>query len=99
MKTVSGSDDVKTMYEVITRRYSRLKDENKAMPDLILIDGGHGQVEALVKRLCKKLDLNIPLLGMVKDTNHHSDHLLYQDEEIFLDKKKQNLFAFRKYSR
>lgn len=86
VKTVTGSDDVKTMYEVIIRRYSRLKNENKVMPDLILIDGGHGQVEASREAL-KKLDLNIPLLGMVKDTNHHSDHLLYQDEEIFLDKK------------
>lgn len=86
VKTVDGSDDFKTMYEMVTRRYGRLKRESKAMPDLILIDGGKGQVKASSEAL-KDLGLTIPILGMVKDDNHRSDHLLYNGKEIFLDKK------------
>lgn len=86
VKTVLGSDDPKTMYEIVKRRYERLTNENGKMPDLILIDGGKNQVNFSQKALCE-LGLEIPVLGMVKDTNHHSDHLLFNDKEIFIDKK------------
>lgn len=90
VKTVVGSDDVKTMYEVVKRRYFRLKEENKTMPDLILIDGGKGQV-AFAKKALEEVGVNIPVLGMVKDDMHHSDHLLFNDKEIYIDKK-SNVF-------
>lgn len=86
VKTVLGSDDPKTMYEIVKRRYERLKNENGKMPDLILIDGGKNQVNYSQKALCE-LGLEIPILGMVKDANHRSDHLLFNDKEIFIDKK------------
>lgn len=86
VKTVLGRDDPKTMYEIVKRRYERLTNENGKMPDLILIDGGKNQVNFSQKALCE-LGLEIPVLGMVKDTNHHSDHLLFNDKEIFIDKK------------
>lgn len=90
VKTVVGSDDVKTMYEVVKRRYFRLKEENKTMPDLILIDGGKGQV-AFAKKALEEVGVNIPVLGMVKDDMHRTDHLLFNDKEIYIDKK-SNVF-------
>lgn len=86
VKTVVGSDDVKTMYEVVKRRYERLKLENKTMPDLILIDGGKGQV-TFAKKALNEIGVDIPILGMVKDDMHRSDHLLFNDEEIYVNKK------------
>lgn len=86
VKTVIGSDDVKTMYEVVKRRYERLKLENKTMPDLILIDGGKGQV-TFAKKALDEIGVDIPVLGMVKDDMHHTDHLLFNDEEIYINKK------------
>lgn len=90
VKTVVGSDDVKTMYEVVKRRYFRLKEENKTMPDLILIDGGKGQV-TFAKKALEEVGVNIPVLGMVKDDMHRTDHLLFNDKEIYIDKK-SNVF-------
>lgn len=92
VKTVLGSDDTKTMYEVVSRRYSRLKKEESKYPDIILIDGGKGQVSASKKAL-DELGINIPVLGLVKDDNHRTDHLLYNDRDIYIDKK-SNLFLF-----
>lgn len=92
VKTVLGSDDTKTMYEVVSRRYSRLKKEESKCPDIILIDGGKGQVSASKKAL-DELGINIPILGLVKDDNHRTDHLLYNDRDIYIDKK-SNLFLF-----
>ena len=92
VRTVTGSDDTKTMYEVVYRRYSRLKKEESKLPDLIIIDGGKGQVSASKKALTE-LELNIPLLGLVKDDNHKTDHLLYNEQDIYIDKK-SNLFLF-----
>lgn len=92
VKTVLGSDDTKTMYEVVSRRYSRLKKEESKYPDIILIDGGKGQVIASKKAL-DELGINIPILGLVKDDNHRTDHLLYNDRDIYIDKK-SNLFLF-----
>ena len=66
VKTVEGIDDFATMYEVVYRRYKRQKDENKPLPDLIIIDGGKGQLHAAYDAL-KELDLdNIPIIGIAK---------------------------------
>lgn len=92
VKTVVGSDDTQTMKEIIGRRYLRLKNENSPMPSLIVIDGGKGQVKA-AKEALDSIQVDIPLLGLVKDDNHRTDHLLYNDKEIYIDKKSP-LFLF-----
>jgi len=69
IKTVKGIDDFAMMEEVVRRRYARLLKEHAAMPDLILIDGGAGQVSAANGSL-KELDLDIPLIGLAKKFEH-----------------------------
>lgn len=91
VKTVIGADDYHTMQEVITRRYERLKQENKKFPDLIIVDGGPPQVKAAQSAL-NKLELNIPLIGLAKDDRHRTDRIVTSDlREISLDKS-SNLF-------
>ena len=92
VKSVIGSDDTQTMYEMIHRRYSRVKKENSEVASLIVIDGGKGQVNASKKAL-EEIEMNIPILGLVKDDNHRTDHLLYNDQEIEINKR-SNLFLF-----
>lgn len=92
VKTVEGSDDFNTFIEVLTRRYTRLKQENSKLPDLIIMDGGKTQVHA-AKIVLEKLNLNINVLGLVKDENHRTDALLFNDKIITLDKK-SSLFKF-----
>lgn len=90
VKTVVGADDFKTMHEVITRRYSRLKLEGKPYPDLIIIDGGKPQVTSAYSAL-NEVDVKINVLGLIKDDNHKTDALLFNDEIIKIDKH-SNLF-------
>lgn len=90
VKTVVGADDYHTMYEVINRRYSRLKVEGKEYPNLIVIDGGKPQVSSAQKAL-DDIGVNINILGLVKDDNHRTDSLLFNDEIIKIDKR-SNLF-------
>ena len=92
VKSVIGADDAKTMYEIVKRRYSRLKRENLAMPDLIIMDGAKTQVR-FAKKALDDIGVDISILGLVKDDNHKTDHLLFKDEEIKIDKK-SNLFLF-----
>lgn len=92
VKTVEGSDDFNTFIEVLTRRYTRLKEENGKMPDLIIMDGGKTQVHA-AQIVLEKLNLNINILGLVKDENHRTDALLFNNQIINLDKK-SSLFKF-----
>ena len=92
VKSFIGADDAKTMYEIVKRRYSRLKRENLAMPDLIIMDGAKTQVRFAQKAL-DEIGVDINILGLVKDDNHKTDHLLFKDEEIKIDKK-SNLFLF-----
>lgn len=92
VKSVVGSDDTQTMYEMIHRRYSRVKKENSEVASLIVIDGGKGQVNASKKAL-EDVGMNIPILGLVKDDNHRTDHLLYNDKKIEISKR-SNLFLF-----
>lgn len=94
IKGVQGADDYASMEEVLTRRFEhglREKEEGKEMggftlfPDLILMDGGKGQVNVAL-RVLDKLRLNIPVCGMVKDDSHRTRGLYYQNEEISIDK-------------
>ena len=66
IKTVTGQDDFAAMHEAVTRRYKRLLEEKKLMPDLLIVDGGAGQVSAAYSAL-KKLELELPLIGLAKE--------------------------------
>lgn len=81
-----GKDDLKSMEEVLRRRYSRLLNENKKMPDLIIVDGGENQIN-VAKKVLLDLNLNIPLAGLAKNEKHHTNGLIYEGELFSLDKK------------
>lgn len=74
---VEGPDDYKMMRQVIRRRYTRVLKENLPLPDLIIIDGGKGQMSAAIDVLENELGLDIPLCGVVKDERHRTSQLLY----------------------
>lgn len=86
VKTVEGANDVATMYEIVTRRYSKITN----FPDLIIMDGGSLQVNSCLQAL-KDINVNIPVCGLVKDDNHRTSNLLYNDEIINIEKS-SNLF-------
>ncbi|MBE3554352.1 MAG: excinuclease ABC subunit UvrC [Thermicanus sp.] len=79
IKTVKGPDDYETMREVIRRRYTRVLRENLPLPDLILVDGGKGQMTAALEVLEDELNLFIPVCGMAKDDRHKTAELLMGD--------------------
>ena len=76
IKTVEGPDDYASMSEVVYRRYSRMKEEGEELPDLIITDGGKGQMEVVRKVVEEQLDLNIPIAGLAKDNHHRTNELL-----------------------
>ena len=92
IKSLDHADDSGTFREVITRRYSRLKNEGEKYPSLIIMDGGKPQVNACIESI-KALDINIPVMGLVKDENHRTRALLYNNEEIEINRK-SSLFKF-----
>lgn len=77
IKTVVGPDDYASMKEVVRRRYSRLSEEGKPLPDLIIADGGRGQMEVIREVVEDELGLNIPIAGLAKDDKHRTRELLY----------------------
>lgn len=77
IKTVQGPDDYASMREVIYRRYSRVLKEGLALPDLIIIDGGKGQVEAAREVLENQLGLDLPIAGLVKNDKHKTSEMLF----------------------
>ena len=77
IKTVNGPDDYESMREVVRRRYSRVLKEDLPLPDLIIIDGGKGHLEAVREVLEDELGLDIPIAGLVKDDKHRTSQLLY----------------------
>ncbi|WP_375142993.1 excinuclease ABC subunit UvrC [Paenibacillus sp. D2_2] len=79
IRTVQGSDDVETMREVVRRRYERVLKENLPLPDLIVMDGGKGQMAAAKDVLENELGLFIPVCGLVKDTKHKTAQLIIGD--------------------
>jgi len=92
IKTVEGPNDYQTMYEVIKRRYLRLKNSNEDFPNLIVVDGGQNQVNA-AKTALEELEVNIPILGLVKDENHKTNALFFNDKTIDINKR-SGLFHF-----
>lgn len=100
IKTIYGANDYGSLEEVLTRRFNHAFDERKELkeknlsvdygkfsklPDLILMDGGKGQV-SVAKRVMENMNINIPVCGMVKDDRHRTRALLYENEEITLDR-------------
>lgn len=79
IRSVKGPDDYETMREVIRRRYTRVLKENLPLPDLILVDGGKGQMSAAADVIENELGLYIPIGGMVKDHKHQTARLLFGD--------------------
>ena len=77
IKTVVGPDDYASMEEVVRRRYSRLVEENERLPDLIITDGGKGQMEVVREVVEDELHLNIPIAGLAKNDRHRTNELLY----------------------
>ncbi|MFY2157409.1 excinuclease ABC subunit UvrC [Cytobacillus firmus] len=77
IKSVKGPDDYESMREVVRRRYTRVLKEELPLPDLILIDGGKGHVEAVRDVLENELGLDIPISGLVKDEKHRTSQLLH----------------------
>lgn len=82
----SGKDDLKSMEEVIRRRYTRLLIEDKKMPDLIIVDGGENQIN-VAKEVLGNLMINIPVCGLAKNDKHHTNGLIYENEFYQIDKK------------
>lgn len=77
IKTVIGPDDYASMKEVVRRRYSRAIEEETPLPDLIITDGGKGQMEVVREVIQDELRLNIPIAGLTKDNKHRTSELLY----------------------
>lgn len=77
IKTVVGPDDYASMKEVVYRRYKRLTEEEQPLPDLIVADGGKGQMEVIRQAVQDELGLDIPIAGLAKDNRHRTNELLY----------------------
>ena len=77
IKTVVGPDDYASMKEVVRRRYQRAIEENSPLPDLIITDGGKGQMEVVREVIEDELHLNIPIAGLAKDNKHRTSELLF----------------------
>ena len=77
IKTVVGPDDYASMQEVVRRRYSRMIEEDAALPDLIITDGGLGQMSVVREVVEGELGLDIPIAGLAKDNRHRTNELLY----------------------
>lgn len=86
IKDSSGKDDLKSMEEVVTRRYTRLLLEEKQMPDLIIVDGGENQIR-VAEEVINNLGLSIPVAGLYKNDKHHTSGLIYQNEVYQIDSK------------
>ena len=77
IKTVEGPDDYASMKEVVRRRYSRMMEEGTPLPDLIITDGGKGQMEVVRQVVEDELNANIPIAGLAKDDRHRTNELLF----------------------
>ena len=91
IKTVVGPDDYSSMQEVVRRRYSRMIEEQTPLPDLIITDGGKGQMEVVREVVADELHLDIPIAGLAKDDRHRTNELLYgfPSQTIGLDVKSE----------
>lgn len=98
IKTVQGPDDYASMREVIYRRYSRVLKEGLPFPDLILIDGGKGQVDVAKDVLANKLGVDIPVAGLAKNDKHKTSELLFGPnlEVVPLERNSQEFFLLQR---
>ncbi|SNS65703.1 Excinuclease ABC subunit C [Bacillus sp. OK838] len=98
IKTVHGPDDYESMREVVRRRYSRVLKEGLPLPDLIIIDGGKGHVEAVRDILENELGLDIPLSGLIKDEKHRTSQLMIGNplELVPLDSRSQEFYLLQR---
>lgn len=98
IKTVTGPDDYASMREVIRRRYSRVKREELTPPDLIIIDGGQGQVNVAKDVIEKELGLSIPVAGLQKNDRHQTQELLFGDplQVVDLPRNSQEFFLLHR---
>lgn len=98
IKTVKGPDDYASMREVIYRRYSRVLKEGLPFPDLIVIDGGKGQVDVAKDVLANQLGIDIPIAGLAKNDKHKTSELLYGPElsVVPLERNSQEFFLLQR---
>ncbi|WP_433944001.1 excinuclease ABC subunit UvrC [Paenibacillus sp. SN-8-1] len=98
VRTVQGPDDYETMREVIRRRYERVLKENLPLPDLIVVDGGKGQISAAIDVLENELGLFVPVGGLVKDTKHKTAQLMIGDpaEPVNLPRDSQEFYLLQR---
>ena len=98
IKTVVGPDDYASMREVIRRRYGRVQREGLAPPDLIVIDGGQGQVNIVKQVIQEELGLDIPIAGLQKNDKHQTHELLFGDplEVVELSRNSQEFFLLQR---
>ncbi|QOY38624.1 excinuclease ABC subunit UvrC [Anaerobacillus isosaccharinicus] len=98
VKTVKGPDDYESMREVVKRRYLRLLNEEQPLPDLIVIDGGKGQISAAQSVLEDELGLSIPVCGLAKDDKHRTSQLMMGDppEVVPLKRDSQEFYLLQR---
>lgn len=98
IKTVAGPDDYATMREVVRRRYWRVLKEGLPLPDLILIDGGKGQIDSAKDVLENELGLDLPVAGLAKDDKHKTSQLLFGDplEIVPLARNSQEFYLLQR---
>ncbi|MDL0436622.1 MULTISPECIES: excinuclease ABC subunit UvrC [unclassified Niallia] len=98
IKSVQGPDDYESMREVVRRRYQRVLKDGLPMPDLILVDGGKGHIEAVKEILLDELALDIPVAGLAKDDKHRTSQLLYGNplEIIPLARNSQEFYLLQR---
>lgn len=98
IRYVEGPDDYETMREVVRRRYTRVLKESLPLPDLIIVDGGKGQMSAALDVLENELGLDIPLCGLVKDDRHKTSELLYgfPPEPVPLERRSQEFYLVQR---
>jgi len=94
IKTVQGPDDYASMKEVIRRRYTRLLKEKSSLPDLIVVDGGKGHINAALDVLENELGLSIPVCGLAKDDRHRTSQLFLNDDPapVMIDRTSQAFY-------
>ncbi|MBS4194908.1 excinuclease ABC subunit UvrC [Lederbergia citri] len=98
IKTVKGPDDYESMREVVRRRYARVLRENLPLPDLIIIDGGKGQIDAAKDILENELNLHVPVAGLAKDEKHRTSQLLFGEplEIVPLERNSQEFYLLQR---
>jgi excinuclease ABC subunit C len=92
IKEVEGPDDYASMREVVGRRYRRTLEEGGELPDLVIADGGKGQIEAIRQIIVDELGLDIPVAGLAKDSRHRTSELITSDGSVIGLKQNTPLF-------